>query len=465
MSVLYDLSNFKTKELIQIRDINTLESQVDDNSLELYNETKRRIQLPFNHAYRKKPKLTYTNKNPSFNTDIILRDYQESVMNESITEIINNNCVFLQLYCSFGKTKFSISLAHNLTAIDQINKVGILTHRKGLYDQWYNVIHQTTDARICCVGSEYIKENKLPDADIYIFMCKTSTKYSSDALSCIDLLIVDEAHTFCNNTGKTSLLNFSPKISIGMSATPDHNDGFSHMLPLFFGNSIVRKSDKEFIVFTIRTPYVPKITNQFEIDCKGSQLIWKQKMEYLGYHKDRNSFICNLTIVNENYKILILVKYIFHAKLLYEMLKDEFNEDVQLYAGNVNKIVNSRIIVGTLSKMGDGFDAENKVKDYDGIPIDLVILAGDVIKCEQPFGRGWRSELPKIINIVDKDKALENHNNTRLKWIRSAKGTMINVNFKEIVKTQEYSVDEWYNDSVKGTSKRNRNGDERRRSN
>ena len=464
MSVIYDKSLFKKKELIQLRDSNIISSENDDGSLNLYSEDKTTLRIPFNFMKRQKPKLTYSNKNPTFNTDIVLRDYQEDVMNETMSKIIKDNCVFLQLYCSFGKTKFSISLAQNLTMIDQINKIGILTHRTGLYNQWHQVISNETNARICCVGSEYI-DKELPDADIYIFMCKTSTKYNYKTLSVIDMLIVDEAHTFCNDTGKTALLNFSPKILVGMSATPDHSDSFPHMLPLFFGENVIRKSDKEFIVFTIRTPYVPKITNQFEIDCKGGQLIWKQKMEYLGYHEDRNNFICNLAIVNENYKVLILVKYIFHAEILYDKLKNEFDEDVQKYAGNVKKIINSRIIIGTLSKMGEGFGAENIVKDYDGIPIDLVILAGDVIKCEQPFGRGWRSELPKIINIVDKDKALEKHNDTRIKWIKSAKGTMVAVDFKQVVNKSIYDVDEWYKSSDSKSSKQKRIGDKRRRSN
>ena len=117
---------------------------------------------------------------------------------------------------------------------------------------------------------------------------------------------------------------------------------------------------------------------------------------------------------------LVLVKRISQGEYLESKL-NEIGENVTSLLGK-NQIfdVTSRILIGTTSKVGTGFDHPK---------LNTLMLACDVEEYFiQYMGRIFRTKegLPIIFDLVDNNSILNKHWNTRRKVYQDHGGTVIN---------------------------------------
>ena len=116
-----------------------------------------------------------------------------------------------------------------------------------------------------------------------------------------------------------------------------------------------------------------------------------------------------------------------HCNTLYQKVEELGEHAAKLY-GTIKNYKTSRILIGTTSKMGVGFDEANFCDDYDGKPSDLLIITQSFKSWpmfEQVRGRGMRAETPTVVYINDKHGITKRHMTTMRKWIRETNGSII----------------------------------------
>jgi len=102
-------------------------------------------------------------------------------------------------------------------------------------------------------------------------------------------------------------------------------------------------------------------------------------------------------------------------------------ESVDSMAGTKSTYSDSRILVGTISKIGTGFDEKTACPNFNGVRINMLILCTSIKKAsllEQSIGRVFRAEMPVVIDLVDDNPILKRHWKERQKWYISRNGTI-----------------------------------------
>ena len=136
------------------------------------------------------------------------------------------------------------------------------------------------------------------------------------------------------------------------------------------------------------------------------------------------------------------------SEMLYEVLKAR-GQSVAILAGNKNRYVDSRILIGTVSKISTGFDCKNVSENFDGIDIQLMILCGSTKSHNihiQSIGRAFRSDSPIIVDISDSDSISKRH------WTERKKNYLqMNCEIKEIRISENIITDEVTQESLAKT--------------
>jgi hypothetical protein len=167
------------------------------------------------------------------------------------------------------------------------------------------------------------------------------------------------------------------------------------------------------------TPFVP----ESKTNARG-QLDWNSVMESLCTNEHRNKLIIDLVKANQNNKILLLTRRVEHAKRMVSMLTEEGIKST-IMAGSVKNALESRVIVGTVPKIGTGWDESNYFKEYSGEKVNLLILTLSIKELqtfEQVRGRVMRSDTPSVIYFVDNHPTIKKHFNGLKGWINETGG-------------------------------------------
>jgi superfamily II DNA or RNA helicase len=128
--------------------------------------------------------------------------------------------------------------------------------------------------------------------------------------------------------------------------------------------------------------------------------------------------IIDLVERNVNHKIMILTWNKNHAYFLSKTL-NERGTSSDVLAGNKSTYKDSRVLVGTISKIGTGFDEAMACPDWSGERSNMLILTGSTKSLsglEQITGRVFRAEFPTIIDLVDDNRICKSHCTQRRKW-------------------------------------------------
>ena len=209
------------------------------------------------------------------------------------------------------------------------------------------------------------------------------------------MVIVDECHHAASPTYMEVLQKINAKYVYGVSATPkrgDHLDKIIYMMmgPLRHRFSALDRAEEQGIGHYV----VPRYTRV--IDTAESRNDINKAFNLISTNKVRNEMIVNdvKQSVSQNQTPVILTRYKEHAKILYDMLKDEADQVFLLYGDNSDKEndeirihlkqvprTESLILIATGQKIGEGFDFPR---------LDVLMLAAPVSfegRLEQYIGR------------------------------------------------------------------------------
>ncbi len=344
-----------------------------------------------------------------------LRGYQEEDLPILVQHLDEYGTTSLCWDPSLGKTIMGAFLAAKYSLLTVV-----LMHRTCLIKQWRKTFAKVTDATVWVVG-----EKKVPELfNVIICLDKRVKKIPVDIRDRVGMLIIDEAHAFCTTSQVERLLGFHPRYIIAESATLKRDDEMHHMIYAMCGNhNVTRELKKTFHVYKVET-YIPGVRIPRTDGGKGVQ--WHPLAKSLAFNDDRNNIIVELALKNPTYKIVILTGYTAHTKLLHKIFEG-LKESVDYLCGPKNNYHDSRILVGTISKIGTGFDEESFCDDYGGIKINLGILAHSIASknvLEQSVGRVFRAEFPNIMHLVDDDPTIDKHWKTAKRWYKSKGGIL-----------------------------------------
>lgn len=371
---------------------------------------KDNITLPFAYAVEKKLKRPNRDSLSSFNCSFegTLRPEQKEVRKEAIKQLSNSGSVLLSMYCGFGKSSTSMKLSCDIGL-----KTLIIVNKLILIKQWEEGI------KTFCPNASVQKlttKSKKDNCNFYIINAQNVEKMGKSFFSDIGTVIVDEAHLIMAETLSRCLQWVTPRYLIGLTATPYRVDGLNALLDLYFGKyKIIRTLWREHIAYKVSTGFKPTI----ELAQNG-RVNWSSVLESQASDIDRNELIIKILKHYSERNFLVLTKRVAQGEYLVKRLMEEGENVTSLFGSNQEYNVTSRILVGTNSKCGTGFDHAK---------MDALLLACDL---EQYFvqylGRVFRTKdvKPIIFDLVDDYSLLSKHFNTRRKIYQDLGGEVQN---------------------------------------
>ena len=336
---------------------------------------------------------------------------QHVVVKEALGQLDEYGTTLLALYPGFGKTVLAAHLAAR-----QVYLTLVLFNRTVLLTQWYATFSNYTDARL------WLPDQPLPAGDFHVILCMDTqfSKLPDKIKAAVGTLIVDEAHSFCTPGHVDCLLGCQPKKIIMCTATPKREDGMHSIIQLMIGNhQVTRKAQKYHKVVKFRTGVSPELYKN-----KKGELDWSRLVRDLCEDPKRNELALGMVKSNPDYKICILTWSKPHAFHLQQLLTSE-GIQAAVMAGNRKTYSDSRVLVGTISKIGTGFDEQNACLDFQGERINMLIMMGTTKSeplLEQTLGRAFRAELPHIVIFVDQVAAINKHWYKIKKWCEEHNG-------------------------------------------
>ena len=147
----------------------------------------------------------------------------------------------------------------------------------------------------------------------------------------------------------------------------------------------------------------------------------------LAESQERNKLIVSIVTTNIHRKFIILSKLQDHVKLL-EDIFTKIGIKVGTLYGSKSKYSDSPVLIGTIPKIGTGFDENTACDDFQGVASDTLILCHSVKNWrlfEQLRGRCMRSKSPIVIWLADPISTIDNHFRELKSWIKETNGTII----------------------------------------
>lgn len=360
---------------------------------------------------------------PEWNYKGSLYAHQLEVLPEAEEQLRLKGATTLGLYPGFGKTILGTYLAWKMKELaGQQFYVAIMFYREFLARQWKETIEQNTDATTWIVGTPAPKTMPI----FTLIMDTKVMQLSEDYRKRIGLLIIDEAHTLCTPIQVERLLAWQPKRIIAETATLERPDGMHRMIYMICGlQGVFRSSTKPFTVIRYNTGIVP--------ECKTNtqgKLDWSSLIRSLATNELANQDIVDFVTENLDKKILILTSLKEHVQILLDKIREK-NVRVDFMAGTKKTYSDSQVLIGTISKIGTGFDEKTACADFNGIRISMLLLVTSIKSptlIEQSIGRIFRSEMPIVIDFVHDHGTLRTHWYQRKRWYVSRQGSIEEVN-------------------------------------
>lgn len=345
-----------------------------------------------------------------FNFNGILRDGidkkgverdQTILTSTALKRLKKYHTCLIAAHCGYGKTVCAVYITLCLKF-----KTIVVCNIKQVRVQFSEAFKKFTNLKIC---DNVKKTTIVKDYDVLIIgpiMLRNILSKFPHFFDKFGTLIVDEVHTVLSDEFHLFLKGLFPNYLIGLSATPDKNDGLGSLLNVFFSPTkdfIVRLEKKPFEVYQVMTNFEPEISFNFD----GS-LNWTAIQNSIAYNTERHEFIIEwiLKYIDKG-KILAITKRTKEANILKKLCKDRGITADTFVGTQVEYNTECQVLFGGTKKIGVGFDSDRKV---------LMILS-DILDIRQYEGR-IREYNNIVIDFVDFFPTFYKHFEARKKWYK-----------------------------------------------
>lgn len=347
-------------------------------------------------------------------TDPKGRRDQDVVLKEAMRQLKEDHVTFLALPTGFGKSFCGTYLASKLRG-----RTLILCHYSMVRKQWLDEVTRILRIGNKPVKAEMVKGDTLDrDAQIHIMGVIKAGKFNKDEFKDIETVIVDEAHVTTIRLFTEVLLRIQPKYLIGLSATPEREDGMHQVLRIYFNEPIVRTEVKPFTVYKVETGITPVMKTTLVYG--KPTLDWNGLVQSLIQNSRRTQQIIDIVMNHPERRILILADRQELCRNVHSLLTEN-GEKVGKLWGRYNTNLDSRILIAGMKKAGVGFNDPT---------LDMLVLATSVKNVKQYEGR-IRTMNNIIYDLVDRCSVLEKHWRIRKDWYVQRGAMIIEPNHKK----------------------------------
>jgi superfamily II DNA or RNA helicase len=348
--------------------------------------------------------------NVEFDITRTLRNYQILAKQNALLDLEKWGGSTIIADCGAGKTCMGLSIACELK-----RKTLIICNRSFLMQQWKLEIEgepQTIEnpAKLSWLKNANVGWIQGPKVDIeqkdFVVASIDSLSqcsYSPEILKQFGLVIIDEMHHLAAKTLSTVLPKIPSRYILGITATPDRNDGLEYLLYWLSGpTSFVYKRVPEVTGIYHSVEICQQTFSQGtekEIYYKNGKLGFASMVSALAKEEKRNQFIKAIIkeLIPKRKKILIVTSIVEHAKYL----GSEFQCEV-IYGGcKASQVLKAKskyckMVVATYQFLEEG---------YDDPFIDTLVFALPRSKIQQVVGRCERTHegklTPLVVDIID----------------------------------------------------------------
>ena len=334
--------------------------------------------------------------------------------------------------CGVGKTVISLYISTLLKV-----KTLVIVNKEFLMSQWIERIQQfISDAKIGIIQG---KKCNVEDKDIVIGMLQSVSQrdYEKSVFKDFGFVIYDECHHLGAKVFSQALKKTNFTYTLGLSATPERNDGLTKVFLWHLGDIVYREEKKK------TDNVLVKFYNYHNEDSNYSKVVLNYKKQIqiptilnnIAKCKSRNDFIISLLpeLIEEGRYILILTERIAQVEYLNDTILEKNISSVGKYIGkmkqeDLDNSLTCRILVGTYNMIEEGFDCKT---------LDTLIMATPKVKIEQSVGRilrkqaSERTHIPLIIDVCDMFANFERKGKQRITYYKKHKYTI-----------QKYDVDD-----------------------
>jgi superfamily II DNA or RNA helicase len=370
-----------------------------DESYNVFREDEDHLYVPKFYAINKFsiPYQKMDNSGDNINTSFIidLRDAQKPIINKIYNAYKHQGGGILTLPCGFGKTIIALYFIALLK-----KKTLIIVHREFLITHWEEKIKSSlSDVKIGLIQGNNIN---IHECDIVIVMLQTLAlkDFPETFFDSFGHIIIDECHRVPTGVFSNVLFKINSNYMLGLSATPNRQDGMTKVLKWHIGDII----DLNVKIETKLNMDVKRYVLNFNKDIfpDGN---FSTKLSSILKHDLRNNIIINTILdeykTNNNRQFLILSDRLVHLKDLYNILKRNNVSSIGYIIGGMTKsdlILSEKctFILATYSMVNEGLD----------IPLlNCLVFASPKIEIEQAIGRISRlnnNEFnPLVIDFID----------------------------------------------------------------
>lgn len=391
---------------------------IENGTIKIPKYAARELLGKYTETVRVKTDLKFTGK---------LRDYQIPVLKEATKLIDETKGLTLGLYPGFGKTVLGAVMACEKKMLTVV-----LVHREILLTQWEDTFKKNTNALIWVVGSKVPKE-----CNVIICMDTRYHMIPDELVNETGFLIIDEAHCFCTSSRVNCLLCFKPEYVLIETATLERDDGMHVMMETIAGSARINiEPSKIFDVYKVNTGIIP-----IRKKNRSGDTDWMALNKSLLLNDERNEMLTKaiVNVRNQKEKILVLTSLIEHAEIL-KLLIEKNGKECDTFCGTKKSYKDCGILIGTIPKIGTGFDPASFCKSFDGIHYSVLFIVSSIKKMAvlvQCVGRVLRSDRPTIFHLVDDDSIIESHWKKCSVWYKRRNATISECGKKSAVKESD----------------------------
>lgn len=329
--------------------------------------------------------------------------YQETIINTFINQGGNG---LICVPCGRGKTFMALNIAIRLG-----KRFMIVVDKEFLMNQWKGEIENyIKGARVGIIqGNKAEIEPEKYDCTICMIQTICRREFPDGFFDDYGFTIFDECHHLGASYFSKALLKIQTKWMLGLSATPDRDDGLTKVFEYYLGEPVyqekTREPDPTVIVKALWFTSEDPVYKDPPVDWRG-EIVTARLLTQIVDFEPRNARILKMLeelADDNNRKILILSDRISHLKWFEDALDPDLYK-VGYYVGGMKQDVLDRnaeqcqILLATYQMASEAMNIKT---------LNTVILATPRKKVEQSTGRILRTRIedrkvdPCIIDVID----------------------------------------------------------------
>jgi superfamily II DNA or RNA helicase len=387
--------------------------QKDIQNFPIYYESKTRFYVPRHWGIKKfgEPEVDIVSEGLSlpetisFSTKFPPHDFQNEII-ESFIEKNANGLICVP--CGYGKTFMALNIAVRLK-----RRFLIIVDKEFLMNQWKSEIENfIIGARVGILQANKIQmEAEKYDVTICMIQTICRREFPDGFFDQYGFTIFDECHHLGASYFCKALLKIQTKYMLGLSATPDREDGLTCVFEYYLGEPVYKNTkrapDKEAVVKAVWFDSEDPIYKDIPVNWRG-ETVSAKLLNQVAEFEARNKKIMELIdeyAKDPNRFILILSDRISQLEWFEKALNEWSTKFIHgYYIGGMKQSKldanadKCQILLATYQMASEAFSVKK---------LNTVILATPRKNVEQSTGRIFRQRIdvrkvaPHIIDIID----------------------------------------------------------------